>query len=116
LTNRSQFKVKWIGEPGQSPLAILKGPIGTFAVTKREIVIGRESTHSTTDLIVQENNYISRCHMILSYTGQPNRWIIEVNGKNGVLINDTMYKRAEKQPQSIPYRYTYLFTYCFCFL
>uniref|UniRef100_A0A0M3I8Q8 DUF5107 domain-containing protein n=1 Tax=Ascaris lumbricoides TaxID=6252 RepID=A0A0M3I8Q8_ASCLU len=40
--------------------------------------------------------------MILSYTGQPNRWNIKVNGKNGVLINDKMYRRAE-EPQTIPF-------------
>uniref|UniRef100_F1KSQ8 Forkhead box protein K1 n=1 Tax=Ascaris suum TaxID=6253 RepID=F1KSQ8_ASCSU len=101
LEKRPQ-EVRWIGDAKKRPLAILRGPSGTFAVTKRVVVIGRESTHSNTDLIVQENNYISRCHMILSYTGQPNRWNIKVNGKNGVLINDKMYRRAE-EPQTIPF-------------
>ncbi|VDM43408.1 unnamed protein product [Toxocara canis] len=105
LEKRPQ-EVRWLGEPGKRPLAILRGPSGTFAVTKRVLVIGRESTRSNTDLI--ENNYISRCHMILSYTGQPNRWNVQINGKNGVLINDTIYRRAD-EPQTIPFRCIFRF-------
>uniref|UniRef100_A0A915PTI6 FHA domain-containing protein n=1 Tax=Setaria digitata TaxID=48799 RepID=A0A915PTI6_9BILA len=95
--------VGWIGEPVSQPLALIRGPNGTFAVSKNIVIIGRDSAHSATDLVVQENNYISRCHVILYYTGQPNGWNIKVNGKNGVLINGIMYERSE-QAQTIPFR------------
>lgn len=101
-------QVSWLGEPSSQPLAVIRGPSGTFAVTKNMVVLGRESTHANTDLIVQENNYVSRCHMILFYTGRRNRWNIKVNGKNGVLINDRMYKRAD-EPQSIPFSCVFRF-------
>uniref|UniRef100_A0A1I7VID4 Forkhead box protein n=1 Tax=Loa loa TaxID=7209 RepID=A0A1I7VID4_LOALO len=95
-------KVEWIGEPSFYPLAFIRSPSGTFAVSKKVVVIGRDSANSITDVVVQESNYISRCHVILYYTGQPNRWNIKVNGKNGVLVNEIMYGRSERT-QSIPF-------------
>ncbi|VDP15576.1 unnamed protein product [Onchocerca flexuosa] len=101
-------KVGWIGEPISHPLALIRGPSGTFAVSKNVVIIGRNCANSITDLVVQESNYISRCHVVLHYTGQPNGWNIKVNGKNGVLINEVMYERSE-QAQSIPFRYILIY-------
>ncbi|VIO87871.1 myocyte nuclear factor-beta [Brugia malayi] len=98
----SPKKVGWIGEPAFHPLALIRGPSGTFAVSKKVVIIGRDSANSITDLVVQESNYVSRCHIILYHTGQQNRWNIKVNGKNGVLINGIMYGQSE-QARSIPF-------------
>ncbi|KAM3725152.1 Forkhead box protein [Dirofilaria immitis] len=101
-------KVGWIGEPVSYPLALIRSPGGTFAVSKNMVIIGRNSANSITDLVVQESNYISRCHVILHYTGQPNGWNIKVNGKNGVLVNEVMYAQSE-QAQSIPFSCVFRF-------
>ncbi|VDM20207.1 unnamed protein product [Wuchereria bancrofti] len=101
--------VGWIGESVFHPLALIRGPSGTFAVSKKVVIIGGDSANSITDLVVQESNYISRCHVILYHTGQQNRWNIKVNGKNGVLINGIMYGQSE-QARSIPFSLTQLCT------
>uniref|UniRef100_A0A8R1TT96 FHA domain-containing protein n=1 Tax=Onchocerca volvulus TaxID=6282 RepID=A0A8R1TT96_ONCVO len=101
-------KVGWIGEPLSHPLALIRGPSGTFVVSKNVIIIGRNCANSITDLVVQESNYISKCHVVLHYTGQPNGWNIKVNGKNGVLINEVLYEQSE-QAQSIPFRYVLIY-------
>uniref|UniRef100_A8NMV2 FHA domain-containing protein n=2 Tax=Brugia TaxID=6278 RepID=A8NMV2_BRUMA len=104
----SPKKVGWIGEPAFHPLALIRGPSGTFAVSKKVVIIGRDSANSITDLVVQESNYVSRCHIILYHTGQQNRWNIKVNGKNGVLINGIMYGQSE-QARSIPFRFVLIY-------
>ncbi|KAK6111550.1 Fork head domain family protein [Brugia pahangi] len=100
--DNSPKKVGWIGEPAFHPLALIRGPSGTFAVSKKVVIIGRDSANSITDLVVQESNYVSKCHVILYHTGQQNRWNIKVNGKNGVFINGIMYGQSE-QARSIPF-------------
>ncbi|VDO10372.1 unnamed protein product [Brugia timori] len=89
-------------------MALIRGPSGTFAVSKKVVIIGRDSANSITDLVVQESNYVSRCHIILYHTGQQNRWNIKVNGKNGVLINGIMYGQSE-QARSIPFRFVLIY-------
>ncbi|VDK72761.1 unnamed protein product [Litomosoides sigmodontis] len=97
-------KVGWIGDPDLHPLALIRSPGGLFVISKKVVIIGRDSGNSVTDVVVQESSYIDRCHVILYYTGQLNKWNIKVNGKNGVLVNEIMYGRSE-QTQSIPIRF-----------
>ncbi|CAG9531703.1 unnamed protein product [Cercopithifilaria johnstoni] len=93
--------VQWIGEPTFHPLAVIWGRKGPFVISKEVVIVGRDSANSIADFVVQEGNYVSRCHFILFYNGQPNKWNIKVNGKNGVFVNEIMYAQSE-QAESIP--------------
>lgn len=93
--------VRWVGPPDGSVLAKLEGPDGaSYVVTKRRVVIGRESTHSETDMIVQENNYVSRGHLVLSCRDD-GVWTIVCNGKNGVFVNSHLVKKGA-EPAPVP--------------
>uniref|UniRef100_A0A0N5AGV6 FHA domain-containing protein n=1 Tax=Syphacia muris TaxID=451379 RepID=A0A0N5AGV6_9BILA len=95
--------VFWIGEPSSSPLAVIHGPTGTFVVTKSNIIIGRDTTDSDIDLTSQEANFHSSSYMVLSYTGHPNRWGVQLNGNIGVIINKKLYQPTTV-PQYFPFR------------
>lgn len=50
---RQNFQVGWIGKPVYKPLAVIRGPSGTYVVSKPVVIIGRDTAHANTDLIVQ---------------------------------------------------------------
>ena len=90
-----------MGPPDGPKFARLDGPDGSvYSVTKTKLVIGRDSTHSATDLVVQENNYVSRGHLVLQ-RGQDATWTLMCNGKNGVFVDSQLIKKGAR-PTPIP--------------
>lgn len=95
------IRPRWIGPQDGTILAKLEAPDGAaYVVTKRTVVIGRESTHSDTDVAVADSNYVSRGHIVLQCR-EDGVWTIICNGKNGVFVNNQLVKKAT-EPCPIP--------------
>lgn len=68
-------------------------------------MIGRESGHYTSDISLGHNNFVSRAHLELTYI-TPDGWHAACNGKNGILIDEILLKKADL-PKLLPDKYEF---------
>ncbi len=80
--------------------ARLEGRDFEVLMTKRRIVIGRNSKFGSVDVNMGATRFISRKHLEISMDG--GKFFLLCRGKNGVFVNDTFQKREASKLQ-LPY-------------
>lgn len=83
----------WIGAEGEPVLARLQIDSRQYAVSKGRVLVGRESTSQQPDIVIPDNNYVSRGHLLLQ-RHDDNAWYLSCNGKNGVFLNNQLVKKG----------------------
>ncbi len=84
----------WIGSEKGEVYGKLEGPDGSpYLVTKRKVVVGRESSHNQADIVIRENSFVSRGHLVL-VLGDDRIWRLTCHGKNGVFVADKLVKKG----------------------
>ena len=81
----------------QNAYARLEGRELEFFMTKRRIIIGRNSKLGSVDVNMGATRFISRKHLEIIMDG--NKFYLLCRGKNGVFVNNTFQKREAKRLQ-----------------
>ena len=79
------------------PFAKLKGKNFEFYMTKRKVVIGRNSKLGDVDLNMGSTRFISRRH--LEIVLDRNFFYFMCRGKNGVFVDDIFQRRENRRLQ-----------------
>lgn len=66
-----------------------------FLMSKRRIVIGRNSRLGSVDINMGATRFISRKHLEITMDG--NKFYLLCRGKNGVFVNDVFQKREARR-------------------
>lgn len=95
--------------PGYGKIA---GRDWAFIIRKVEVNIGRpeahekwpadgepvasQSTKAAVDIDLGPDRQVSRCHALISYDSEHAKWLIAVNGRNGLRVDNNLLKRGSK--------------------
>ena len=102
-------KPAWSPVSQVKPIAKLEGREFEYLVRQNRISIGRNSSLGSVDVNMGHSSFVSRKHLEITYDS--NNFYLKCNGKNGVFVDGTFFRRGNS-PLKLPVRCVFIHLKC----